>query len=73
MNITHTIENLGIKAIERAASERGTFPRYMVIVDEAVHEIKTPRALQKLLNGIYAERPVVFVNAAKCITIDFDR
>jgi hypothetical protein len=73
VNKTHTIESLGIKAIERPASERGTFPRYMVVADEVVHQIKTPSALRKLLNVIYAERPTVFVNAAKCITIDFDR
>jgi hypothetical protein len=74
MNATyHTAESLGIKAIERPASERGTFPRYLVTADGKTSEVKTPRALEKLLGVIYAERPEVFVNAGKGITINFDR
>jgi len=69
----HTTENLGIKAIERPASERGTFPRYLVIADSKTSEVKTPRALEKLLGIIYSDRPEVFVNAGKGITINFDR
>lgn len=68
----HTIESLGIKAIERPASERGTFPRYTVYVDSSRIEVKTPRALEKLLGGIYSETPSVFRNAGRGITIDFD-
>lgn len=69
----HTAESLGIKSVERAASERGTFPRYLVIVDGETLEIKTPRALKNLLGEIYSERPEVFVNVGKGITINFDR
>ena len=69
----HTAESLGIKSVERSASERGTFPRYLVMADNKTTEVKTPRALAKLLGVIYAERPEVFVNAGKGITINFDR
>ncbi len=69
----HNTEELGVKSMERPASERGTFPRYLVIVDSKTTEVKTPRALEKLLGSIYAERPEVFVNAGKGITINFDR
>ena len=73
MSAYHTAESLGIKAIERLASERGTFPRYLVTADGKTSQIKTLRALKNLLGVIYAERPEVFVNAGKGITIDFDR
>ena len=73
MSTYHTVESLGIKAIERPASERGTFPRYLVTADGKTSQIKTLRALKNLLGVIYAERPEVFVNAGKGITIDFDR
>ena len=69
----HDIQSLGIKALERPASERGTFPRYLVTADSKTTEVKTPRSLQKLLGIIYAERPEVFVNAGKGVTINFDR
>jgi hypothetical protein len=69
----HTAESLGIKAMEKPASERGSFPRYLVTADNKTTEVKTPRALEKLLGIIYAERPEVFVNAGKGITINFDR
>jgi hypothetical protein len=69
----YTAESLGIKAIERPASERGTFPRYLVTADGKTSEVKTPRALKNLLGVIYSEQPEVFVNAGKGITINFDR
>lgn len=69
----HTIEGLGIKALERPAAERGTFPRYLVTCDGITNEVKTPSALVKLLSGIYSELPAVFVNAGNGITINFDR
>ena len=69
----HTIESLGIKAVERPAAERGTFPRYLVTCDGITNEVKTTGALVKLLSGIYSEPPAVFVNAGKGITINFDR
>jgi len=59
--------------MEKPASERGSFPRYLVTADNKTTEVKTPRALEKLLGIIYAERPEVFVNAGKGITINFDR
>ena len=74
MNRSHyTAESLGIKAIERPAYQRGTFPRYLVTADGKTYEVKTPRALKNLLGVIYSERPEVFVNAGKGITINFDR
>lgn len=73
MSTYHTIESLGIKAIERSASERGTFPRYLVTADGETSEVKSPRALEKLLSVIYSHRPEVFINAGKGITINFDR
>lgn len=73
MSAYHTAESLGIKAIERPASERGTFPRYLVIADSKTFGVKTPRALEKILGIIYSKRPEVFVNAGKGITINFDR
>jgi hypothetical protein len=73
MSAYHTAESLGIKSVERSASERGTFPRYLVIADSKTYEVKTPRALEKILGTIYSERPEVFVNAGKGITINFDR
>ena len=73
MSTYHTVESLGIKAIERPASERGTFHRYTVIADGLSSRIKTPRDLKNLLAVIYAEQPRVFVNAGKGVTIDFDR
>jgi len=73
MNAYHTAESLGIKSIERSASERGTFPRYLVTADNRTTEVKTPRALEKLLGIIYAELPEVFVNAGKGISINFDQ
>ena len=69
----HNIESLGIKTLERPASERGTFPRYLVTADSKTYEVKTPRALEKLLGIIYSERPEVFVNAGKGVSINFDR
>ena len=72
MSTYHTVESLGIKAIERAASERGTFPRYLVTADGKTSQIKTLRALKNLLGVIYSERPEVFVNAGKGISINFD-
>lgn len=69
----HTIESLGIKAIERPAAERGTFPRYLVTCDGSTKEVKTPAALAKLIAVIYSELPAVFVNAGKGVTINFDR
>ena len=69
----HDIQSLGIKALERPASERGTFPRYLVTADGKTSEVKTPRALRNLLGVIYSERPEVFVNAGKGISINFDR
>ena len=73
MSTYHTVESLGIKAIERPAFERGTFPRYLVTADGKTSEVKTPRALKNLLGVIYSERPEVFINAGKGITINFDR
>ena len=73
MSTYHTVESLGIKAMERPSSQRGTFPRYLVMADGATITVKTPRALEKLLGVIYSERPEVFVNAGKGITINFDR
>lgn len=73
MRTYHTAKNLGIKLLERPLFERGTFPRYLVVADGKTSAIKTFRALEKLLGVIYAERPQVFVNAGKGITIDFDR
>jgi len=69
----HTAENLKIAAIERPTSERGTFPRYLVIADGTTTTVKTPRALANLLGVIYSNEPRVFVNAGKGITIDFDQ
>jgi hypothetical protein len=69
----HTAESLGIKSIERPAFERGTFPRYLVTADNKTTAAKTPRALEKILGVIYAERPKVFVNAGKSISINFDQ
>jgi hypothetical protein len=68
----HTIESLGIKALERPASERGDFPRYLVSVDGKTETIKTPAALRRLLAVICSPAPTVFVNAGKGITINFD-
>lgn len=73
MSTYHTIESLGIKSIERPSAERGTFPRYLVTADGKTSEVKTPRALEKLLGIIYSERPEIFVNAGKGISINFDR
>ena len=74
MNKTyHTTESLDIKSIERLTSERGSFPRYLVTADGKTTEVKTLCALEKLLGVIYAERPEVFVNAGKGITINFDQ
>jgi hypothetical protein len=72
MSAYHTAESLGIKSVERSASERGTFPRYLIVADGKTSAIKTPRALEKMLGVIYADRPEVFVNAGKGITINFD-
>ena len=72
MSTYHTVESLGIKAIERPASERDTFPRYLVTADGKTSQIKTLRALKNLLGVIYSERPEVFVNAGKGISINFD-
>ena len=69
----YTTKSLGIKALERPASERGDFPRYLVTADGKTTEVKTPAALRRLLSVIYSEKPRVFVNAGKGITIDFDR
>lgn len=69
----HNIESLGIKTLERPASERGTFPRYLVKTDSQTMEVKTIGALRKVLGFIYSDAPKVFVNAGKGLTIDFDR
>ena len=69
----HTAENLNLAAIERPASERGTFPRYLVMADGKMTTVKTPRALAKLLGSIYSKAPHIFVNAGKGITLDFDQ
>ena len=73
MSTYHTVESLGIKAMERPSSQRGTFPRYLVMADGTTITVRTTRALEKLLGVIYSERPEVFVNAGKGITINFDR
>lgn len=69
----HNIESLGIKTLERPASERGAFPRYLVKADSQTMEVKTIGALRKVLGFIYSDAPKVFVNAGKGLTIDFDR
>lgn len=69
----HNIESLGIKSIERPASDRGTFPRYLVKADGQTMEVKTLGSLRKVLGYIYSDAPNVFVNAGKGLTIDFDR
>ena len=69
----HTAENLNLAAIERPASERGTFPRYLVMADGKMTTVTTPRSLAKLLGCIYSKAPHVFVNAGKGLTLDFDQ
>lgn len=69
----HTAESLGIKAIERPASERAGFPRYIVLADSKTYMVERPAALRRILCCIRAPAPVVFRNAGKGITIDFDR
>lgn len=69
----HDLQSLGIKALERPAYERGTFPRYLVKADGQTIEVKTLGALRKVLGFIYSDTPKVFVNAGKGLTIDFDR
>jgi hypothetical protein len=44
----------------------------LIVADGKTSAIKTPRALEKMLGVIYADRPEVFVNAGKGITINFD-
>lgn len=64
-----TPEELELPEVE---GDRGTFPRYIVIADDARTEIKSLKALRRILSGIYSTKPRVFVNAGKGITIDFD-
>jgi hypothetical protein len=55
-----------------SSSERNGFPAYIVKVDGEAVSVSNRRSLDKLLGEIYAERPRVFVNAGKGVTIDFD-
>jgi len=64
------IRDLGIKECRK--SERGTFPRFTVIVDGESTPLYTLRHLSDLAQVIYATAPRVFVNAGKGITVDFD-
>ncbi len=67
----HSAESLHLASIERPASERGTFPRFIVCVDGGRVECKTLRSLNSLLASVYSARPRVFVNGGKGLTIDF--
>lgn len=64
-----TPEDLELPKVE---GDRGTFPRYMVMVDGTRLEFKSIQSLRRALASIYAPKPRVFANAGKGVTIDFD-
>lgn len=64
---------LDVKNLELPFSERGTFPRYIVKVDGDSVELTTPLQLKKFIGDISgSDKPRIFRNAGKGITIDFD-
>ncbi len=56
---------------ETPASERTGF-RFWVVADGIGRGVKTMPSLEKIVSVIFSERPHVFRNADKGITIDFD-
>lgn len=67
-----TIDDLDVLSKEGPAKKRGTFPRFLVKVDDKTTAIKTPQALAKFLSSVRSHFPRVFKNTGKGVTIDFD-
>lgn len=67
-----TIDDLDVLSKEGPPKKRGTFPRFIVKVDDNSTSIKTPKALAKFLSSIRSHFPRVFKNTGNGVTIDFD-
>ena len=72
MKRCHTIDSLGLDAMEQPKARRGDFPRYLLMVDGQTLKIETRAALAKKLASIYSEPPAVFVNCAGGLTVNFE-
>lgn len=71
-NQNEVLQEVASKEVSK--QERGTYPRYSVVVDGETLYPKTPSQLAKVLDVISgAEKPRVFRNAGKGVTIDFDK
>lgn len=65
-------ENLDLESLKTTASERAGTAPYTLIVDGKTKRYWSLPALDKVLKSISSEKPKVFKNAGKGITIDFD-
>lgn len=75
MKAYHSYDSLNLGPTELKAKkrgERGAMPRFTVIADGLTMTRQTVYQLDELLGSIYAELPVVFINAGLGVTIDFD-
>ena len=64
------IITLAREMTESHKQERGTFPRYMVVVDQQRFEFPTVRGLAKLLGDCVLERVTVYRNDGFGATVE---